>query len=1007
MEQIEIFQVLGIAPTKEEKSIKNAYREKLSVTNPEDDPEGFKRLRTAFEEACRLAKQPDGEAEAEERDTSPSGLWAERAAGIYGNIISRQDLQQWEALFAEDIFLSLEEEENCRVKLLRFLMDHFRLPTDVWKLLDQKLAIVKDAARLRERFPADFISFIVNRCERGEDVVFDQFEGAADAPYDLFLQYYEQCYRALDAGQLEQAATLLQNADDLQIFHPVMEVCRADLHEKQGRVKEALGLLTELKERFPKDAMVCYNCAELMWRNEEKEKAAAIYEELKAGNDSHYMSNVRLTDWYYQQGRFKDAKKCAEEVLSVGGGDQFTELLRKVNLEIERELEEHYSREKDYESGLELGWCYLQDGKVNRGIRLAVEMEKQIPPDREAEYNGLLAKLYVEGAEYEDSICMTEYWEKSLQDKLQTDETEEEKEKDRDRLRQAHLIRMQCYRCLGYKDKENFSKAIKEAESIETGTSKDIGILLEKAQIYMEMEEYELSLENTRRLIGEYQVYAALATSQEVHRRQWNAAGVIRDGRGCINYFPNYIRAYENMAKVYLDLKNREELEQLLAEAEKNGIKSVILDAYRYQMDHKVPDTSVLDSRVKDFRKTFLKPVEDGNLSFYENGLPVVTEYLYWYPGSYMLVERAIFHKAAHHLDEAKEDYEKALVENPSNPYALNGLSFVYRYQGDYEKALIYIKRAVLYMDEEDISPFIYTDMAGVYSLLGDHFRALNAYKIFESKAGSKNKYQMRRMAVCMARCGDVKGAVEKLKEINGADTCALYDDLVDLYQVTGHVREAEETLIAWNKEIGAEIPFREKIFHRNARPSVKGYDHRQFYTRRAWQELLYGEREKVFTYFDKLIQISEKENDGRTGLCDGIFAGILLNQKKKGTQYAAKLQKWIQKEKFSGKNEYYDMEKARLQLDFLAGYYEKSDEELESMLEREAECEICHFCSYTLCKELEAVRILLLVRMGKREEALARLERNLKIQPLDEYMIAIRNRIGQMEQSGADTTER
>ena len=59
MDKIEIFQILGIEYTKDEHLIKNAYREKLAVTNPEDNPEGFKRLRAAYEEACRLAKQPE------------------------------------------------------------------------------------------------------------------------------------------------------------------------------------------------------------------------------------------------------------------------------------------------------------------------------------------------------------------------------------------------------------------------------------------------------------------------------------------------------------------------------------------------------------------------------------------------------------------------------------------------------------------------------------------------------------------------------------------------------------------------------------------------------------------------------------------------------------------------------------------------------------------------------------------------------------------------------------
>ena len=73
MEPIEVFQILGIEQTKDERALKNAYRDKLAVTNPEDDPEGFKRLRMAYEEACRYAGTPDAEENEEAEPTQDSG----------------------------------------------------------------------------------------------------------------------------------------------------------------------------------------------------------------------------------------------------------------------------------------------------------------------------------------------------------------------------------------------------------------------------------------------------------------------------------------------------------------------------------------------------------------------------------------------------------------------------------------------------------------------------------------------------------------------------------------------------------------------------------------------------------------------------------------------------------------------------------------------------------------------------------------------------------------------
>ena len=266
MNRTEAFQRLGIETTKDEKQIKNAYRQKLAVTNPEDNPEGFKLLRGAYEEACRYAREKEEISSVEEpADTTPSGLWLDKVAQVYANIHSRQDVELWRALFEDDIFMSLEEEENCRSKFLRFLMEHFKLPTQVWQLLDKKLNIVSDAKALRERFPAHFVRYIIGKCERGEDVEFSQFEGPEDGDYDLFLQYYDRCWQALQEKRIEEAELCLQSADSLSIRHPVMEICRANLMMEHGQKKEAVTLMQEQRQKYPGDVMICYNAAEILW----------------------------------------------------------------------------------------------------------------------------------------------------------------------------------------------------------------------------------------------------------------------------------------------------------------------------------------------------------------------------------------------------------------------------------------------------------------------------------------------------------------------------------------------------------------------------------------------------------------------------------------------------------------------------------------------------------------------------------------------------------------------
>ena len=103
MDEKQIWLVLETEPTKEEEQIKQAYRKKLARTNPEDDPEGFKRLREAYEQALRLATQTQ-EPE-EELPEGPVGDWLWEVKEAYGRLSSRLDTELWASLLEqEDVY---------------------------------------------------------------------------------------------------------------------------------------------------------------------------------------------------------------------------------------------------------------------------------------------------------------------------------------------------------------------------------------------------------------------------------------------------------------------------------------------------------------------------------------------------------------------------------------------------------------------------------------------------------------------------------------------------------------------------------------------------------------------------------------------------------------------------------------------------------------------------------------------------------------------------------------
>ena len=67
-------------------------------------------------------------------------------------------------------------------------------------------------------------------------------------------------------------------------------------------------------------------------------------------------------------------------------------------------MKREYAQNHDPGLGLDLGWCYLQDGRTDLGIRTVRELEAKVPADRREEYLGLMTKLLAEAAEYEKAI---------------------------------------------------------------------------------------------------------------------------------------------------------------------------------------------------------------------------------------------------------------------------------------------------------------------------------------------------------------------------------------------------------------------------------------------------------------------------------------------------------------------------------------------------------------------------------------------------------------------------
>lgn len=965
MEIGEVFHILETAPTKDEAAIKDAYRKKLSAVNPEDDQEGFKRLRKAYEEACIYARSEEGGRE--EEDTTPSGVWARRAFSLYGRLSSRCDEEAWRQLFQEEVFVSLEGYEECRKKLLVFLMGHFQFPQRIWKIFDKYLNIFEDRNRLKEEFPEDFIQFIVQRSREKEAVDYSLFQGPDDGDYDLFLNCYREGADALNRQEYEGAEQALEKAAATGIFHPYMEILRALAYKGGGREEEAGELLMGLLEKYPANGAVLFHASNYFWERGRKEEAWECCRKMKELEPGNYMANYRLALFYYEKEDYQSAGECIRQVSGICT-EEMGKLLKDIYAKQEPELQKRWKEKGDLDAAMELAGNYYQEERYYAAGKVLEAVKDRMPEERREEYLLLLARTYLGQAENEKAVKTVSGWQ------------EREGKKGRDNQYTAIRIKISAYHMMGRGFAEYFKKAEEEYGKIKDRSEGDSELLMEMAQIFLEKKEFQKCIDLSEILLDKYRIYFAWAFLLKAYAGLWDGAGVVRCGRKCIEYFPGYAYPYEEMAKVYYDTGRGDELKSLLELAEKNKIESCYLDNCVYHGE-KPPENFPIDQRLSEFDDLYyVKLLMTGNLKYYREGYPVISRYLKMYPCNLLLNRRGLFSMAAKDGKAAMKDFQKILERDLGDAFAYNNIGCLYKYAGEYEKAMVYFKKAVYYMYREGRSEPVgthYTNLAHTYELMGEYRRAAEVYRRLYDEF-QKSETAIQGLTANYARTGRLVEARSIIENLYADDIHKkeLYLYRADLY--AGEWERAFRKIYRWDMQV-------EVGFCKGALP-----EHRLKYKHiLAWRLLSKCYWEKSIKI---LRQIADSPGGSRKDRIDRVLDQIFIfTIKEKEAEYLRieigeslwqlkKVLLWAQengeKKEIEGNlietRDFFYRERYVKYIDFILALYEHGVEKGEEAWREMEKSPRCRKCNHALCMRLKMAEAILLERKGKMQEALA-----------------------------------
>lgn len=398
-----IWEVLKIEETTDKRAITRAYRDLLSDVNPEEKPEEFKLLRSAYEEALKYAEQKQAEEEAgETSEKSPVEQWADRLAKVYGSVDTRRDLTAWDALLSEDICVSLDTKPLIEEAMLRFFLEHYRIPHKVWVYLNERFQFTERVEELNGQYPEEFVRYIIlGGIEEMEPVPFDLFPAGTDGETaDEYIRVYLELCRT----DFTEAADGFARFEALPVKHPYGDALRCR-YDKFLEDETAIVRLREIHTAYPEEQRITMDLMLVSYHSGEFEEALSLAEELLEKDPEHDAAMQIKARSYAALENYKDAVEVINQIMNQADGDQkkiyeMDQIRREWNVKLIEQYEKKMEEEpEDADNLCDLTWCYLQNDMPDKAYSMLEKLKVDHPTPSRYAYLVFLIRTVMEQKE--------------------------------------------------------------------------------------------------------------------------------------------------------------------------------------------------------------------------------------------------------------------------------------------------------------------------------------------------------------------------------------------------------------------------------------------------------------------------------------------------------------------------------------------------------------------------------------------------------------------------------
>ena len=881
------WEILEIDETKDKNKIKEGYLSKLEKVHPEEDPEGFKLLRSAYEEALQFAKEEDREEELDEVD-----YWVEKAKKIYNTFSLRVNEEAWREILQEPISFALDTRGEVIEKLLVFFMESYYLPYNIWVLLNNHFNIIDMKEELCEKFPSNFIDYVINCIEYPGPINYDLFYIDDSKNYDGWIALYYKINNQLNNNEDTDIKSKIEELKGFGINHPYEDVLLARYYINNEKIKEAREIIENLIKDLGNDIAVVYCMAEIEWTDKNYEEAEVFYKKVLEIDDKNFNARIGLADVFLESGKVLEAREMYNILISKDPYNGYLRVrMKKANEKIiDMREKEGIESIEDINVLFDLAWCYYENSNYQKSIDLALKIEPKEPIDGRQRFD-ILGRSYSSLEKHEEAL---KYFEKWLDDELNSN-CDDEEDRTNKTKRIAYVYDSKGKELFELEKYEEALDCYNEALKIKED---NVHCLINKCEVLYKLRRYQDSLElsdtvlKINNSVANIYYYRAEAM---FHLKYYN--DTIETCDMGISLFPYYNELYILKLKVYSIYKKFDKILEIIEETRRLEIIDEKIDLYNAKA---LVNQDKIDEGFDIFKKLMASEKKEiSSRAYYEVALKLSDYGKFdealetvniaieidkdfidsYYLRGYLFSEKQMY-------DLAIEEYEYTIKNDDALEFSYYQLGIVYKEMGNIEKAKECFHKVVEF-NAEHLT--VYGDLSEVYEAEGNGEKALEY--VSKQLEINPSEYHYIYRGLIYDRCEEMEKAkedYEKALEINPNSKHAYYN-MGHLYQKRGKFNEA---IKYYKKSIevsddGFVLPYNNIS---DCYMYIKNYDMSLFYLNEGIEKM--PNQESLYSKKGKLLRLMHKYKES----IETFEKGINIGGTKKEEYYSeiAETYKWM-----------------------------------------------------------------------------------------------------------------